>query len=443
MLVHSDVVHDARVRRSARTAAKAGLEVIVLGSAARDEQPRVTVVEGVAVHLVEIPLLKQKAKEAARTAKARRREVRQLVAAGRSPGHGTIPLRVRHKRALARARDEAERAQEEARQLADDVVRPLARFEYAWLPLVRRLRPDLIHVHDFHGLSVIDRLSTDPSRERLRWIYDAHEYVRGLDLGASRDGVLRLEERLAPSADAVVTVSDSIAERLHDELHLPEHPTVVANTPSRNDAEPAPSSLRASIGLDESTPLLVYAGRIGRRRRLDVAVRALAQLADVHLALVTDSPPAARDELLTIAAEVDTAERVHFVPQVAPTQVAGYLSAASAGLHPLDRYTNGDLALPNKLFDYLHAGIPVVVSDTPTMAAFVRTHRLGAVASVDDVAAWANAIEEVLTHPSAYRPEPEAYLDLCRLWSWETQGQRLADLYRAVISRRPRGLGPV
>jgi len=73
----------------------------------------------------------------------------------------------------------------------------------------------------------------------------------------------------------------------------------------------------------------------------------------------------------------------------------------------------------------------------------VRTHRLGAVASVDDVAAWANAIEEVLTHPSAYRPEPEAYLDLCRLWSWETQGQRLADLYRAVISRRPRGLGPV
>ena len=87
------------------------------------------------------------------------------------------------------------------------------------------------------------------------------------------------------------------------------------------------------------------------------------------------------------------------------------------------------MALPNKLFEYLHAGLPMVVSDSPQMAAFVREHQLGEVASVDDPAAWAEAIRRVLADPARYGGGSKGREQLRREWSWEAQERVLLELY--------------
>ena len=87
--------------------------------------------------------------------------------------------------------------------------------------------------------------------------------------------------------------------------------------------------------------------------------------------------------------------------------------------------------MPNKLFEYLHAGLPMVFSESPTMAEFVRTHGLGEVAPVDDARAWAAAIERVLAAPR-YRDGAE--WEALRLeWSWETQAEILIGVYREIL----------
>src|SRR6185436_20856828 len=118
-----------------------------------------------------------------------------------------------------------------------------------------------------------------------------------------------------------------------------------------------------------------------------------------HLALILHGEP----DLVALtktSARLGIRERVHVPPAVPPDAVVSLIREADAAVHPLERYPNGDVAMPNKLFEYLHAGLPMVGSDAPQMAQFVRTHSLGEVASVEDEEAWARAIDRVLTDPA-------------------------------------------
>jgi glycosyltransferase involved in cell wall biosynthesis len=126
---------------------------------------------------------------------------------------------------------------------------------------------------------------------------------------------------------------------------------------------------------------------------------------------------------------------------VPPESLVAYVAEATAGVHPLARYPNGDVALPNKLFEFLHAGLPMIVSDSPAMADFVRRHNLGEVAPLEDVEAWAGAIGRVVTSPDSFGLAPGDRDSLLREWSWETQERRLFAVYRELLgSRAPAAL---
>jgi glycosyltransferase involved in cell wall biosynthesis len=118
---------------------------------------------------------------------------------------------------------------------------------------------------------------------------------------------------------------------------------------------------------------------------------------------------------------------------VPPESVVRFVAEADVGVYPLARYPGGDIALPNKLFEYLHAGLPMVVSDSPAMAGFVRRHGLGEVAPVADAPAWAEAIERALA-PPYYRDRVSQWEALKEEWCWERQEETLIAVYREVLA---------
>jgi glycosyltransferase involved in cell wall biosynthesis len=158
----------------------------------------------------------------------------------------------------------------------------------------------------------------------------------------------------------------------------------------------------------------------------------MVMLPEIRFALVVDREHRLLTEILARAEELGVSGRVHVLPMVPPEEVVPFIREADVGVNPLARYPGGDIALPNKLFEYLHAGLPMVVSDSPTMADFVRRHGLGEVAPVDDARAWADAIERALAPPH-YRDRVSDWEALKEEWCWERQAETLLAVYRRLL----------
>jgi glycosyltransferase involved in cell wall biosynthesis len=237
---------------------------------------------------------------------------------------------------------------------------------------------------------------------------------------------------LVPTADAVVTVSDDLAERLRADLRLPAPPVVVLNAPPVASARPAPS-LRERAGVRPGDPLLVYAGGLTPSRGVDLAVRALPELDGVHLALVAPDADPHVPGLRGLAGGLGVGDRLHVVPYVAPDQVVDYLAGADAGLVPLLHRPNHEISLVTKYMEYAQAGLPLVVSDVRVMGAFTREYGLGEVFRVEDGApGLAAAARAVLADPSRYRAAYDAAAEVLAELTWEEQARVLTGLYRRL-----------
>jgi glycogen(starch) synthase len=215
----------------------------------------------------------------------------------------------------------------------------------------RGIRPSIVHAHDLDTLPAGWLLSL---RCDARLVYDAHELYTGFDASPPRLWLAvagRLEGILARRAAAVVTVSPEIATELQRRHRLTTRPTVVLNCPSTTDTEV----------VEHRAPRAIYQAAAGPGRFL-------ADLPDVpsvsiHARVVgaTSGPP-----------------HVTLLSPVAPDEIVARLEPYDIGL-VIDRIEtdNARLALPNKLFEYMMAGLAVVVPDAPAMARIVNEEGIG------------------------------------------------------------------
>jgi glycosyltransferase involved in cell wall biosynthesis len=138
-------------------------------------------------------------------------------------------------------------------------------------------------------------------------------------------------------------------------------------------------------------------------------------------------------ELRQPAEKDGVADRVHILDPVPPDEVVEFNSTADVGVHPLlAGIPNHEMALPNKIFEYMHAGLPIVVTDLRELGSFVRKHGLGEGFRSGDPADMAARVEKVLANPEPYR---RAALDpaLRTEYSWERQAEVLIAMYNDLL----------
>ena len=415
MLVDNGVHGDSRVQKTARSAAEAGWDVTLLGCSpnAAEQCWRTGRVQ---VRL--LPL------DAARPRGIRRRLVRRgglLLRAARLARRPVEHAQVWFWRAVHG--DRAWRRLEPG----------LWAYERAFGAVVDELVPDLIHAHDFRMLGVGARAArrARAAGREVKLVWDAHEFLPGArprrDNARWLPAHLAYEREYVGDADAVVTVSGTLAGMLQREHRLRDRPVVVLNAPE-STCHGAVPDLRALCGVDRATTLLVYSGSVSPQRGLATVVEALPLLPGVHLALVVEDPSAPHITKLTAA------ERVHAVPYVPPAQVPQFLSAADIGVIPIHHWPNHEIALITKFFEYSHARLPIVVSDVRTMAATVRATGQGEAFRARDVADLARAVRTVLADPQRYRAVYDGPDSPLPGWTWEAQAERLDSIYRTLLS---------
>lgn len=329
-------------------------------------------------------------------------------------------------RALARPSSREVRHADWRRDLPE-----LHRYEAAIGGVVDALEPDLIHVHDvFHiGLAARAKARAEHDDRALCVVYDAHEYIPGLPTDPRRRAAYTdLEEEYIGSVDAVVTVSKGLADLLMSRHGIEAN--VVLNAPDLDVSVEVPT-LRSRLELPDSAALAVYIGGVAPHRGGNLMLDAISALPDIHLVFVTNTMGGYVAELADIAAERGLANRIHFAPYVPQEGVIAYLRSADIGVIPLSRdVINYEVALPNKLFQTIHAGLPVVVSDNPEMAAFVTRHGFGQVFDGRDPMSLAAALAEIGTHYDSYKQAIDS-TDLTP-YTWKSQVDTLLDVYQSA-----------
>lgn len=433
MVVNNAVHGDSRVQRCAAAAARAGWAVTVLGRSGDRERHVWETADGVAMELLPVP----------------------VVMAGRSFTETVRDRFLVHPRLRERDRMAGHRGRT-LRHGAWRLLDPwLADYELAIAGRIEALRPDVIHVHDRHPVPAVARsvAALRAAGHDVSWVLDAHEDVaatadrgaRGLRGWLRRRMVHGEQDEWIREADAVVTVSDELADTLWRRHRLSTRPTVVLNAaePLRSDA--AIAGLRERLRLPADTPLLVYSGGCAPARGLASVVASIPHLdvlrgrADTHVALLTAPTDPYVPGLLAQADDMGLGHRVHRVDYVPAEHITAMLRSADVGLVPLLRTPNHDIALVTKYLEYLHAGLPVACSTVRTMAAFTRTHGVGEVFTAGDPPDLAEAVARILDDPGTYRARIASSAAVAAT-AWPEQAERLLAMYAQIAPHRVSGV---
>jgi glycosyltransferase involved in cell wall biosynthesis len=215
-------------------------------------------------------------------------------------------------------------------------------------------------------------------------IYDSHEYFTGVPEILNRPRVkwvwTRLEASIFPKLKHIITVNESIADLY--EKDYGKRPNVIRNVASA--VVPIKKASRKELGLPEEAILIINQGSgINVDRGMEEMLAALKLLpVNYHFLLVGKGDVLA--DLKQKAQDDSLLDRVHFISSKPYLEMLQYTLNADLGIS-LDKDTNINyrFSLPNKIFDYMKCGIPLLISDLKEPKSLVLKYKIGLITSVD------------------------------------------------------------
>jgi glycosyltransferase involved in cell wall biosynthesis len=424
--------HDARQLRTADALAGDGHAVVCIGYAApglsRDEE----LPSGAYIRRVEID----------RTLASAFRPLPGLLRRGAArmlgidptwtalpPGHAVGPDRLRAP----------------VRRLVEIVAH--ARRVGPWAEAVVAAAPatDVFHAKALIALPVVREAAR---RTKARFVYDlADIHTEAARLGRMAPwfrSLVRSRERAWMSGAAALTaVSDGVADEVVRRFDV-ARPIVVLNCPPAwrpGEELPEPGGrLRDLAGLPAERAIVLYQGGFSVDRGIEELVAALDEppLRDVDVAAVFLGYGRLRAWLADRATE--RSGRIALVDPVPPTELLALTADADVGfVGQPPRTLNQRLNLANKLFEYIGAGVPVVVASGTAHCRLVTDEELGRCVDVDDPAAIAAAVAGLLGAGAAERREHRRHVRGVALarYTWEVRRRPLVELYRALAADGP------
>jgi glycosyltransferase involved in cell wall biosynthesis len=245
---------------------------------------------------------------------------------------------------------------------------------------------------------------------------------------------------MARRAAFVVTVNEGVAGVLRHRYRL-RRIVLVHNCPPRWIPPILPPDLiRAATRIPADEPILLFHGSLAASRGIEQICSALVEPGLERAHAVFLGFGGLRLWIASGISDLPQGERIHLLDAVPPEELLPWVASADFGLVP-QQPTNLNLRLstPNKLFEAIAAGIPVVASDFPEIARIVLggpDGPLGATCDPTSPAAIAAAVRSLLEADPGDRA---ALRERCRRaadqrWNWETEVRRLVEAYDSIGS---------
>lgn len=302
-----------------------------------------------------------------------------------------------------------------------------------------------VEPHDiWHGMwaGALPALPRVARRHGGATVYDARDvYLRSLQFGNmprwERAVITPFERRWAHQVGAVIQVSDQYAAMMRRDLGLTDVP-VVRNCPDRFEPPtPRPDRIRDLLGLPATTTIVLYQGGLLDDRGLEQSMDAILRVPDAVLVLMGFG---SQEERFRKAASSSPYVGKVFVIDAVPPQELLMWSASSDIMimcYPPDT-ENHRYVTPQKLWEAMAAGVPVVASDMPGFASVVNEVDCGVLCDPASPAAIARAIQGLIDGGSdALRAMGERGRAAAHdRYNWEAQFQVLEDVYTRLLAGR-------
>ena len=213
-------------------------------------------------------------------------------------------------------------------------------------------------------------------------IYDAHELeTETVGSHGIRRRLAKVLERLCIDyCDAMVVVNDSIAEWYRKKYDV-DSVHVIKNVPYRYENRvDNPQLLKEIFGIQPDEILFIYQGILSEQRGVNVLLDAFSRSdSKRHIVFMGFGPFECK-----VKQYAELYQNIHFQPPVNPSDVLFYSASADIGVHLIENTClNHYYCLPNKVFEYIMSGLPIIVRDFPEMAKIVKKAKCGWIVSED------------------------------------------------------------
>lgn len=260
--------------------------------------------------------------------------------------------------------------------------------------------------------------------------YDAREIYTGLNALVKKRNIQKIiakvEEFCIKRVNAVFTTGELDSEFIEREYNISQT-NVLRNLPLTQN-EIVPKDLYTKFGIDRSKKILLYQGVVVYGRGLDTVYRLLQTNENYAFVVLGDGEQI--EEYKLLADKLNITEKVIFVGKIPQSELLSYTAGAYVGLSLIGNTSlNNYYALPNKMFEYIMAEVPVIVTDLPQMSKIVDRYKVGKVIKDHDSNELGDVLEEWLSEPEKYHDAKKNCQIASKELNWETEFSKISHYF--------------
>lgn len=306
------------------------------------------------------------------------------------------------------------------------IVNPEVFFSNLFVEELKHFTPHVIMAIDLPTLPVA---ALHARRCGAKLVYDSHELYSEQEFSIREKRQWKeIEEKFIHQCDTVITVNTSISSELQSRYGV-NKVQVIYNTINSTSLVQTNKLFHQAFKLPMDRKILLFQGGLSKGRNLETLVHAMKYIKNQYIDLVILGYGQLRKVLERLSLEINN--RVYFHQAVSQDQLLEYTQSADVGIIPYQATClNNFYCTPNKLFEFIGAGIPILASNLPEINRIVLNHQLGLTGKMSSPVELAHLIDKVFSNDERLLAWRKNSLMAQQQFSWRNEEQKLLQIFR-------------
>lgn len=266
-----------------------------------------------------------------------------------------------------------------------------------------------------------------------RLVYDSHEFYSEQEFSdREKRRWAEIEAKYIGACDVVITVNQSIATELEQRYGV-SGVRVIYNAERTRNTPAVSRRFHETFGLSAEKKILLLQGGLSAGHNLEVLVDAMRYVQNPSVVLVVLGDRLLLKDLQKMAQQEGLMGRVYFHAAVPQNELLALTAAADAGVIPYQATClNNRYCTPNKLFEFIAAGLPILATDLPEIRRLVEGQQIGQVGDTSSPPKLAALMDDFFSDEQRFAAWKAQVSVARQIICWEQEEQKLVKIYEAL-----------